>query len=131
MSAGLELVVGVARGGAAGVRRGLGLRGGLILRRGEEVHDPLAVDEDAEDLAGEFVDDFEAAAIRRLEVEEGVLEGEVEQRPFLRHRLPHGIRHDPVGRPHLPRCLRTLPASSMANPNVRPSLTTALVRMSG
>ena len=94
---GLQLVVGVARGDAVGV--GVGLReegeelGGDIGGGGvgglgvgdawssgavEEVHDALAADEDAEDLAGELVYDFETAAPGGAEVEEGVAEGEVE-----------------------------------------------------
>ena len=60
-----------------GFRRRLPFRG-LSLWGGAEVHDPFAADEDAEEFAGDFVDDLEAAAFGGAEVEEGVAEGEVE-----------------------------------------------------
>ena len=87
----------MARGGPAGVGGGFGeegdelgggveggVGGGLqiqlcLLWRRQEVHDPLARDEDPEELAGDFVDDFEAVALRGAEVEERVTEREVEE----------------------------------------------------
>ena len=52
--------------------------GPFPFQRGEEVHDPFGADEDLEEFAGEFVDDFEAPAFRRAKVEEGVAKREVE-----------------------------------------------------
>ena len=50
----------------------------VSFRGGKEVHDAFVLDEEAEEFAGEFVDDLDAAPLGGAEVEAGVAEGEVE-----------------------------------------------------
>jgi hypothetical protein len=81
---GLEAEVGVAGGGSAGVVFGLGegevvVGGGSVVLAGEEGEAALFTDEEAEDFDGEFIDDLDAFAAERAEVEEGVAESEVEE----------------------------------------------------